>query len=546
LASTEFARTLTSVFKPSSTQPVGDATIAGTRIGRYKTVSRIGDGAMGAVYAAYDPVLSRTIALKTLNLNLPPEERTRFEASFLDEARAVAKLNHPNIVTVYDAGKSPQGPYIAMELLEGEELRTMLARGERLSPSKAAELVSRVADALAYAHASGIVHRDIKPGNIFMAGGGGKTQPKVLDFGIAQVARKPVTAASADTVLGSPAYMAPECVRGESVDGRSDIWSAGVVLYELLTGRTPFAGESLQHLLQAILNDAPQPPHALNASVPLELSRITARALAKRPEDRYQAAKELADDLKRWIAASRVKKLIEAGSTTSPTQAVRVAKAGNKRLMFLGALALAAVAVLLVVTFSPALREPGAPAPTASAPAKPAAPIAAAAPVAVPTVAVAALPTALPAAIEPAVAALPTALPAAIEPAAVAQPSPASTIAAAPEPATAATAAPATPTRAQREARDRQLAAERAAALRAQRAAQAAPAATGQVALAISPWGEVFVDGASKGTSPPLTSLNLPVGKHTIEVRNGDAPPHVVSVQVEADAPVRVRHKFGG
>ncbi|MGL4573200.1 MAG: serine/threonine-protein kinase, partial [Burkholderiaceae bacterium] len=230
MASTDFARTLTSIFKPTVAEPAvaGDATIAGTRIGRYKTVSRIGDGAMGAVYAAYDPVLSRTVALKTLNLDLPPDERTRFEASFLDEARAVAKLNHPNIVTVFDAGKSPHGPYIAMELLEGEELRSLLARGERLTPNRAAEVVTRVAEALAYAHSNGIVHRDVKPGNIFMVG---KNQPKVLDFGIAQVARKPVAASGADTVLGSPTYMAPECVRGESVDGRSDIWSLGVVLY---------------------------------------------------------------------------------------------------------------------------------------------------------------------------------------------------------------------------------------------------------------------------------------------------------------------------
>jgi eukaryotic-like serine/threonine-protein kinase len=533
LASTEFARTLTSVFKPSSTQPVGDTTIAGTRIGRYKTVSRIGDGAMGAVYAAYDPVLSRTIALKTLNLTLPPDERARFEASFLDEARAVAKLNHPNIVTVYDAGKSPQGPYIAMELLEGEELRSVLARGDRLSTSRAAELVSRVADALSYAHSNGIVHRDIKPGNIFMAGTGGKTQPKVLDFGIAQVSRKPVTASSADTVLGSPAYMAPECVRGESVDGRSDIWSLGVVLYELLTGRTPFAAESLQALLQSILSDAPQPPHVLNTAVPLELSRITARALAKRPEDRYQSAKELSDELKRWIAASRVKRLIEeAGSATAPVKTTG-ASVGGKRLMLLGALALAAVAVLLITTFSNAFKNESTLANAALKPAPvvaPPVPAVAAAPSPAPVVAPSAAPV-------EATAAAPTTAPVAAE-----QAAPTAPVAASPK------LEAQTLTRAQREQRDRQLAEQRAATVRAQRAAAqtAAPAATGQVALAISPWGEVFVNGASKGTSPPLTSLNLTVGKHTIEVRNGDAPPYVTTVQVEADNPVRVRHKFGG
>jgi serine/threonine-protein kinase len=517
LASTDFARTLTSIFKPTVAEPVvGDATIAGTRIGRYKTVSRIGDGAMGAVYAAYDPVLSRTVALKTLNLDLPPDERTRFEASFLDEARAVAKLNHPNIVTVFDAGKSPQGPYIAMELLEGEELRSVLARGDRLTPNRAAEVTSRVAEALAYAHSNGIVHRDVKPGNIFMVG---KNQPKVLDFGIAQVSRKPVSASGADTVLGSPTYMAPECVRGESVDGRSDIWSLGVVLYELLTGRPPFAGETLQQLLHAILSDAPLPPHVLNPAVPLELARISARALAKRPEDRYQSAKEMSDDLKRWIAAGRVKRLIEeSGSSTAP---VATSGSGKKnKLLVQGVLAAAlllAVGVLLYQQFGSSRSAE----PEIAAPAQAVKPVVAAP--SPPPVVVAA----------PVVEAPPV----------VTAPEPAPPQApAAPEPAQAARTQ-----KIEKAERDRKLAAERAAAVLAQRATQAsAAAATGQVALAISPWGEVIVDGVSKGTSPPLTTLTLPVGKHTIEVRNGDLPPHVTSVQVEAENAVRVRHKFGG
>jgi eukaryotic-like serine/threonine-protein kinase len=575
VSSTQFARTVNTPFNPANSQPIGDNTIAGTRIGRYKTVSRIGDGAMGAVYAAYDPVLSRTVALKTLNLNLAPEERARFEASFLDEARAVAKLNHPNIVTVYDAGKSPHGPYIAMELLEGEELRSILARGERLSTSRAAELASRVVDALAYAHASGIVHRDIKPGNIFMASGGGKTQPKVLDFGIAQVARRPVSSTGGDTVLGSPTYMAPECVRGESVDGRSDIWSLGVTLYELLTGKTPFAGDSLNTLLQGILNDSPEPPHTLNSAVPLELSRIVARALAKRPEDRYQNAKDMADDLRRWVATNRVKRLIEeSNASTSNVKVIRddAAQRLQKRLMILGAMALAAVAVLLVMTFSAANRSEddtassaqskvaqvknilgGKPTPEPKPTSAPAVPTTAPAVVTDPALQSTAPAANIPAAATPSTAAPATdnaastppvpaaaAAPAAAEPTTVAAPSAPPAVAPSPDAPTAAAL------RAQKLERERKRAERAAAAMLAQQ--QRAQAATvtvqGQVLLAVSPWAEVIVDGVGRGTSPPLTSLSLSAGRHTIELRNGDAPPFVTTVQVEADNPVRIRHKF--
>ncbi|MBX3618779.1 MAG: serine/threonine protein kinase, partial [Rhizobacter sp.] len=173
-------------------------------IGRYALKYQIGEGGLGRVFAAHDPLLSRLIAIKTLNLEIAPEEREAFNALFLNEARAAGGLSHPHIVTVFDAGVSDQSAYIAMELLKGRDLRQLRQEGWRPTPAQAALIVRRVADALAYAHSKGVVHRDIKPANIFMVG---RTQPRVLDFGIARIAHQHDGAG--DVAAGSPYYMAP-------------------------------------------------------------------------------------------------------------------------------------------------------------------------------------------------------------------------------------------------------------------------------------------------------------------------------------------------
>jgi serine/threonine-protein kinase len=266
-------------------------------IGRYALKYQIGEGGLGRVYAAHDPLLSRLIAIKTLNLEISPEERESFNAMFLNEARAAGGLSHPHIVTVFDAGVSEQGPYIAMELLRGRDLRQLRLEGWRPTPTQAALVIRRVADALAYAHSKGVVHRDIKPANIFMVG---RTQPRVLDFGIARVAHHH-DGQETDIVGGSPYYMSPEQVRHETVDRRCDVFSLGVVLYELLTDVRPFRGNSLSEITGAVLDHQPPPAHEVDPNVPKALSEIAAKAMMKSPEDRYSSARSLSRELRHWL-----------------------------------------------------------------------------------------------------------------------------------------------------------------------------------------------------------------------------------------------------
>ena len=260
-------------------------------VGRYALKHQLGAGGLGAVYAALDPLLSRPIAVKMLRVaELPPAQRESLESALLAEARAAAGLNHPHIVTVYDAGLAEEGVYIAMERLKGRDLRQLLADGWRPDPVQAARIAKRLADALAYAHDKGVVHCDIKPANIFMTG---RTQPKVLDFGIARVAQQRASRPSgvdrvdidpdpSDTSvpspeLGSPYYVSPEHLRGEQLDARADVYGVGVVLYELLTGHRAFDGETLEDIRDAVLEGPVPPAHIVNPKVDAALSGIVAR-----------------------------------------------------------------------------------------------------------------------------------------------------------------------------------------------------------------------------------------------------------------------------
>jgi serine/threonine-protein kinase len=263
------------------------------KFGRFRVLDELGRGAMGVVYRAEDAALARTVAIKTIALTGAPHERDMHEARFLQEARAAGGVGHPSIVTIYDVGREGDTAFIAMELLEGHELRELIRWGT-LTGAQAIDIAAAVADGLAHAHERGVVHRDIKPGNIMLLKDG---RVKLMDFGIARLSENAVKTQTG-TLLGSPQYMSPEQIGGQGMDHRSDIFSLGVVLYEMLTGARPFAGEDVTALLFSIANMPAKPPRHLKPSLPPVLDHIVARALKKVPADRYQSAAELACDLR--------------------------------------------------------------------------------------------------------------------------------------------------------------------------------------------------------------------------------------------------------
>lgn len=265
-----------------------------THLGRYEIVSELGQGAMGVVYKATDPLIDRIVAIKTISLNLAQEEREEYEARFYQEAKAAGRLSHPNIVTIYDVGRSGDIAYIAMEFLQGRELRDILNDGRLLPIDQALDIVAQVATGLAYAHEHDIVHRDVKPSNVMVGPDG---HVKITDFGIARMASAGVRTQTG-MVLGSPKYMSPEQVTGKAIDRRSDVFSLGVMLYEVLTGQPPFMGENVNAIMYQTLNAIPAPPSTLNPAVPDMLNFIVAKALAKDVDVRYQDARELANDLR--------------------------------------------------------------------------------------------------------------------------------------------------------------------------------------------------------------------------------------------------------
>jgi serine/threonine-protein kinase len=264
------------------------------QLGRYTIDSEIGRGAMGVVFKATDSVLQRTVAVKTVNMAMEKDHADKYEARFYQEARAAGGLNHPNIVTVYDAGKAGDVVYMAMEYIQGVELRSLLVEGQPLGVPQALSIASQVAEGLGYAHQQGVVHRDIKPANIMVVADG---PVKITDFGIARM-RASADLTQTGVMLGSPKYMSPEQVIGKRADHRSDIFSLGVILYEMLTGAAPFAGENVTALMYQIVNFAPPAPSTLNAQVPEMLDFVVAKMLAKPLEERYQDARELARDLR--------------------------------------------------------------------------------------------------------------------------------------------------------------------------------------------------------------------------------------------------------
>ncbi len=264
--------------------------------GRFRVVGELGRGAMGVVYRAEDPALGRTVAIKTIALTGNAAERDMHEKRFLQEARAAGGIAHPAIITIYDVGREGDSAFIAMELLEGSELRDLIEAGH-LSPSQCVATVAAVADGLGFAHERGVVHRDIKPGNIMVLPDG---RVKIMDFGIARL-RESTIKTQTGMLLGSPQYMSPEQIAGTGFDHRSDIFSLGVVLYELLTATRPFGGDDVTGLLFSIANAAPLPPSRIATHLPPVVDYIIARALKKAPDERYQSAAEFAQDLRSCI-----------------------------------------------------------------------------------------------------------------------------------------------------------------------------------------------------------------------------------------------------
>ncbi len=259
-------------------------------VGRYEILGKIGHGGMGTVFKAFDPVLQRIVAVKVISgqLDNNPEVRERF----FREARSAGQLSHKNIVVVYDLGEQDQQPYLAMEFLEGENIESRVRRAGRMRFGRVLRLASEICEGLEHAHIHGVLHRDIKPANLFLTDSG---SVKILDFGLARLVSSELT--HTQSVVGTANYMSPEQVRGERIDQRADIFSIGVVLYELLSGRRAFSGDSFATIIFKILQEAPEPLHSFDDTIPPPLVEIVDRALAKSRDERYPSVGELLRDL---------------------------------------------------------------------------------------------------------------------------------------------------------------------------------------------------------------------------------------------------------
>ena len=262
------------------------------KLGRYEVVSELGKGAMGIVYLAKDPVIGRLVAIKTIRATGNDEDDTQeFRERFVREAQTAGILSHPNIVTIHDIGEDAetQTSFIAMEYIEGKNLKMLLSEKTKFQFEQISEMIAEIAEALDYAHRKGIIHRDVKPANVIITTDG---KVKITDFGIAKIASSNLT--TTGQFLGTPNYMSPEQVSGAPVDGRSDLFSLGVVLYELLTSKKPFQGDNLTAISYKIVHEDFTPPAQISADVPIEFNEIVARAMAKDPWNRYQRGKDLA------------------------------------------------------------------------------------------------------------------------------------------------------------------------------------------------------------------------------------------------------------
>lgn len=278
--------------------------------GKYQFISDLGAGAMGKVCKCFDPDFHRMVAIKTIHKSLLNEgSADEFRERFRNEMRAVGKLTHPNIVSVFDAGEKDGCPYFVMEYVEGQELKHLLDGGLPFTVEQSIFVIKGVLRGLSAVHSQGITHRDLKPANIFISDRDGT--PKIADFGIAKLDNSEMT--QIGTIIGSPKYMSPEQCMGEPVDARSDLFSIGIIFYELLTGQYCFSADKTSAITQKILNVDPEPPSKLNGTIPRHLDQVIRKALSKRPGDRFQTALEFLDaidqvKLKKPVKPSGMKK----------------------------------------------------------------------------------------------------------------------------------------------------------------------------------------------------------------------------------------------
>ncbi|MGA3079847.1 MAG: serine/threonine-protein kinase [Terracidiphilus sp.] len=267
-------------------------------IGRYEIVDELGHGAMGSVLRARDPSMDRIVALKTiLSAALASEQGAEYRQRFFREARAAGALAHPGIVPVFDVGEHEGLPFLVMEFVNGQTLDHAMKKGERLSLDRVCEIGQQIAEALGYAHRNGVIHRDIKPANILLtsAESYGFERPRITDFGVAKLTAGEIT--STGQMLGTPAFMPPEQFTGATIDGRTDLFSLGVILYWMATGEQPFPGETMTTVSYKIVNTEPVPPAKLNPAIPAALEGVILKCLEKNPANRYQTGEELAQAL---------------------------------------------------------------------------------------------------------------------------------------------------------------------------------------------------------------------------------------------------------
>ena len=299
-------------------------------LGRYTIERILGKGAMGVVYEGLDPKLNRRVAVKTIRkADLDADTAEEYSRRFSREARAVARLNHPHIVQVYDFAEDGDIAYLVMEFIEGKELKQSFDAGERFGIKEAVRIMCELLDALQFAHDAGIIHRDVKPANIMLDS---QARTKLTDFGVARVEglhRTNAERTQAGTMVGTPAYMSPEQITGGSIDQRTDVFSAGIILYQFLTGEKPFTGGGAWTIAKKIIRENPPLPSSVNNTVPPQFDAVVSKALSKNPDTRYPSARDFAAALKHALESH-----VDADTTIVDSQEVelefwRTIKDGN-------------------------------------------------------------------------------------------------------------------------------------------------------------------------------------------------------------------------